>query len=596
MTGIIDPGRFGVPDATTTGVPTGTTLTAYMGPMIITTPGTVIEGKIIDGTLKVEAANVTIKNCVVKNYGWWGIDAERAANITVQNCDFTASSSQDTNAAILGSGNFIGNDISNSTNGIVLTGGASVVRDNYIHDLRSISSDPHVDGISVQGGQQVGTATANSSGAWSTTTSALSAGSHVLTAKATDIAGNVSAASAAVDPVIGGSSGTPGSGTPGSGSGATLPAAPKIALFSRDSGVAGDHITSDNTVTLTGSATAKSTVKVYDGTTPIGSVTADANGAWTYTTSALPDGKHSFTATDTVSGATSAKSAPLALTVDTAAPDAPLLLSDSTIHHRATVTGAAEAGSAIKLYEGTTLLGTATAGTDGHFSVTTSGLKGGSHTFTATAADSAGNTSALSQPLDPNVGSHGGNGNSTVEITNAHQNWNHTATIKGTADPHSQIKLYDGTKAVGSVTAGADGKWNFTTSDLSNKSHTYTAKEVDSTGHVVGTSSGGAIFGTHGSNTLTGTTGNDVFVGKYGADTFVFASNFGQDVIKDFAAKGASQDTIQLSKSVFDSFASVLAHATQSGHDVVISTGGDTLTLKNTKLDALNSHDFHFAL
>jgi Ca2+-binding RTX toxin-like protein len=113
---------------------------------------------------------------------------------------------------------------------------------------------------------------------------------------------------------------------------------------------------------------------------------------------------------------------------------------------------------------------------------------------------------------------------------------------------------------------------------------------------VVGTSSGGAIFGTHGSNTLTGTTGNDVFVGKYGADTFVFASNFGQDVIKDFAAKGASQDTIQLSKSVFDSFASVLAHATQSGHDVVISTGGDTLTLKNTKLDALNSHDFHFAL
>jgi hypothetical protein len=843
MTGIIDPGRFGMPDATTTGVTAGTTLTAYTGPTTISTPGTVIEGKIINGTLWVTAADVTIKNCVIQNYGYWGIDAERAANFTVQNCDFIASSSMDTNAAILGSGTFIGNDVSNSTNGIVLTDGASVVRDNYIHDLRSISSDPHVDGISVQGRQnhvliehntveswdtscifikndfgpinditvrnnllygdmdrgdpaatiyvygpnttnvsitnnyvekgnwfyyatdnanptisgniewnnktdptpypnsaptspsppspaapatptialystdsgiagdgvtndntlelkgtaaagttvkiydgstqigsttadsggnwdyitkvltdakhtltatatnssgqtgtassalvvtvdtkapaaptivsdtvnsgdqvlmtgtadansavkiydgtkQVGTATANSSGAWSTTTSALSAGSHVLTAKATDIAGNVSAASAAVDPVIGGSSGTPGSGTPGSGSGATPPAAPKIALFSRDSGVAGDHITSDNTVTLTGSATAKSTVKVYDGTTPIGSVTADANGAWTYTTSALPDGKHSFTATDTVSGATSAKSAPLALTVDTAAPDAPLLLSDSTIH-RATVTGAAEAGSTIKLYEGTTLLGTATAGTDGHFSVTTSGLKGGSHTFTATAADSAGNTSALSQPLDPNVGSHGGNGNSTVEITNAHQNWNHTATIKGTADPHSQIKLYDGTKAVGSVTAGADGKWNFTTSDLSNKSHTYTAKEVDSTGHVVGTSSGGAIFGTHGSNTLTGTTGNDVFVGKYGADTFVFASNFGQDVIKDFAAKGASQDTIQLSKSVFDSFASVLAHATQSGHDVVISTGGDTLTLKNTKLDALNSHDFHFAL
>ena len=79
MTGIIDPARFGMPDATTAGVPTGTTLTAYTGPMTITKDGTVIEGMIIDGTLVVDAANVTIKNCVIKNYGWWGIDGEGAA-------------------------------------------------------------------------------------------------------------------------------------------------------------------------------------------------------------------------------------------------------------------------------------------------------------------------------------------------------------------------------------------------------------------------------------------------------------------------------------------------------------------------------------
>ena len=57
----------------------------------------------------------------------------------------------------------------------------------------------------------------------------------------------------------------------------------------------------------------------------------------------------------------------------------------------------------------------------------------------------------------------------------------------------------------------------------------------------------------------------------------------------------AAHDTIQFSKTVFDSFASVLSHASQVGQDVVISTGSDTLTLKNTKLSALNSHDFHFA-
>ena len=73
MTGIIDPARFGMPDATTTGVPAGTTLTAYTGPMTITTNGTVIEGKIIDGaTLRVLGDNVTIKNCVIKNYGMVG--------------------------------------------------------------------------------------------------------------------------------------------------------------------------------------------------------------------------------------------------------------------------------------------------------------------------------------------------------------------------------------------------------------------------------------------------------------------------------------------------------------------------------------------
>ena len=142
MTGTINPALFGMPDATTAGVPSGTTLTAYTGPMTITQAGTVIEGKIIDGTLTIDAANVTIKNCIIKNYGWWGIDGEGAANLTVLNCDFTASTSKDTNAAILGSGTFIGNDISQSENGIVLQGGASVVRDSYIHDLFDNFGEP----------------------------------------------------------------------------------------------------------------------------------------------------------------------------------------------------------------------------------------------------------------------------------------------------------------------------------------------------------------------------------------------------------------------------------------------------------------------
>ncbi|WP_156952374.1 Ig-like domain-containing protein [Bradyrhizobium sp. WSM1743] len=879
MTGTIDPALFGMPDATTAGVQPGVTLTAYNGPMTITTPGAVIENVIINGTLTVAADNVTIKNCIVQNFTNWGIlDSNNAINTQVLNCTIDGTGSTQTTGLGVGGGTnsaIVGCDIKGMAVAINMFGSA-LVKDNYIHDLADTSSNPdarHFDGIRAMtsgadiehntimmpdqnggtaavfinteypdapdpidnlkvidnlmtgdasytvyvtrgagavtnvtvennyvergmygyfnvdaspgltpptptmsgniewdntkdptpypssvpsspsspssptapsaptiasfspdsgvaadgitnvniidlkgtaaagstvkiydgttqigsttatstgswdyitkvltdakhtltatatnasgqtsvasaavavtvdakapaaptiasdtvnsanqvvasgtaeanstikvydGTNQVGTATTNASGTWTVTTAALAVGTHALTATATDVAGNASAASAPFDPVIGSSgsfgSGTSGTGTSGtgtsgsstsgsstSGTGTTAPAAPKIASFSTDSGVAGDHITSDQTLTLTGTAVANSTVKVFDGTTQLDSVTADANGAWHYTTAALSDGKHSFTATDLVSGVTSKASTGLDVTVDTVAPDAPVLLSDPTTHNRATVSGTAEAGSSIKLYEGSTLLGTATVASDGDWSVTTPNLKHGSHIFTATATDAAGNTSALSQPIDPPIGSHSAGGTkdaSTVEVTNVRQHWDHTGTIKGIADPNSEIKLSDGTTSVGSVTTGANGKWSFQTSDLSGKSHAFTAEQVDTTGHVVGTSSGAAMIGSGRSDTLTGSTGNDVMVGKAGADTFQFASNFGQDVIKDFAARGRVHDTIEFSKSVFDSFASVLSHAAQSGHDVVIATGSDTLTLKNTQLDKLNSHDFHFA-
>jgi Ca2+-binding RTX toxin-like protein len=84
----------------------------------------------------------------------WGIDAEGAGNVTVKDCDIVGPGyNGDSNAAILGSGTFLRNDISRSENGIVLQGGASTVKGNYIHNLEDGSSDPHYDGISVQGGQ-----------------------------------------------------------------------------------------------------------------------------------------------------------------------------------------------------------------------------------------------------------------------------------------------------------------------------------------------------------------------------------------------------------------------------------------------------------
>jgi len=181
-----------------------------------------------------------------------------------------------------------------------------------------------------------------------------------------------------------------------------------------------------------------------------------------------------------------------------------------------------------------------------------------------------------------------------VEFTNLSKNSWGAVTISGTADPNSAIKLYDGGNAIGSAITGSDGTWTYTTkAGVSNAVHTYTAQEVDSTGNVVAKSSGQAILGSSLSNKLISTAGDDHFVGGGGSDTFSFAANFGNDVIRDFNAVGRGHDVVEFNKSVFDSFASVLSHASQVGQDVVISTGSDTLLLMNTKLGALDSHDFH---
>ena len=63
------------------------------------------------------------------------------------------------------------------------------------------------------------------------------------------------------------------------------------------------------------------------------------------------------------------------------------------------LTGTAEAGATVSVYDGTALLGTVTAGSDGAWSYALGALADGSHSLTATATDVAGNTGAASSAL-----------------------------------------------------------------------------------------------------------------------------------------------------------------------------------------------------
>ena len=111
----------------------------------------------------------------------------------------------------------------------------------------------------------------------------------------------------------------------------TAPAAPSFALdAASDTGTLGDNLTTDTTPTLTGTAEANATIEVFDGATSLGTTTA-TGGTWSFTSGVLAGGVHNLTAKATdVAGNTSAASAIVALTIDTANV-APVLDTDKTV-------------------------------------------------------------------------------------------------------------------------------------------------------------------------------------------------------------------------------------------------------------------------
>src|SRR5205814_1057382 len=154
------------------------------------------------------------------------------------------------------------------------------------------------------------------------------------------------------------------------------PAAPVVTGIASDTGASSsDGITSDTSLSVTGTAEANSTVTVFDGATQLETTTASGAGAWTFVDSrTLTNGSsHSYKAT----AAGTARNPPAIPTrrssaLDTAAPAAPVvtgILSDTgssssdgiTNDTSLSVTGTAEANSTVTVFDGATSLGTTTA-------------------------------------------------------------------------------------------------------------------------------------------------------------------------------------------------------------------------------------------
>jgi len=99
------------------------------------------------------------------------------------------------------------------------------------------------------------------------------------------------------------------------------------------------------------------------------------------------------------------------------------------------------------------------------------------------------------------------------------------------------------------------------------------------------------LSGRGGFDYLDGAGGEDVLTG--GTEGNIFHVSLGHDVVTDFAA--GDQIEVALG-TAFDSFAEVMAVATQSGANVMLTfNSGTTLDLQNVSLGSLGAEDFLFA-
>jgi len=149
-------------------------------------------------------------------------------------------------------------------------------------------------------------------------------------------------------------------------------------------------------VAISGTGENGSTVYVYENATLLGSAPV-SGGAYLITTSPLNAGAHTLRLYAQDSATNVSGNTYIALTIDLAAPAAPVISSPaagSTLLPTPTITGTAESGSTVKVKVGATVVGTGVA-TNGSFSITTSTLSEGPVTLNVTATDAAGNESTL---------------------------------------------------------------------------------------------------------------------------------------------------------------------------------------------------------
>ncbi|SNT57354.1 hypothetical protein SAMN06295949_1791, partial [Pseudomonas delhiensis] len=250
------------------------------------------------------------------------------------------------------------------------------------------------------------------------------------------------------------------------------------------------------------------TIIIFDNGEKLEEIEIGEDGTWEFTPEELSDGDHSITVIiQDPAGNQSEPSDEWVITVDTQAPDAPVINSvfddfgaktgelasgDATDDQQPTLSGTAEIGSTVVVYANGVEVGRQVV-EDGTWSITVDELAEGAHSLTVQATDKAGNVSEpsafdlvidLSPPAQPVIKSVYDNvGAKTGDLLSGDVTDDNRPQLSGSSEPLATIVIYNNGVEIDRAQADDQGNWSFTPgSDLADGVYNFTVVAENAAG------------------------------------------------------------------------------------------------------------------
>lgn len=240
---------------------------------------------------------------------------------------------------------------------------------------------------------------------------------------------------------------------------------------------------SDATPAVSGGAEAESTVTILIDGSPVGTATADVNGDWSFNVpTALSDGTYEFTATsEDEAGNVSAVSATNEVKVDTGAPNTTISAQPPATTSDDSASFEFSADEAVDRFE-CSVDGAAFAPCSSPFNL--SGLDDGDHTVEIRAVDLAGNIDATPASYSWNVDTAAPVGPTITGPTEDQQTNDSTPAISGSAESNTTVTIYVDGSPIGTVNVTGAGNWSINSLPLTDGVHNVYATAEDALGNV----------------------------------------------------------------------------------------------------------------